>query len=116
MQHAKQESAQESTDDSDNQIIDDSLAFPFYDQACEPTGHQTNQQEPNNIHQHNILLASFRWFTSLCLLVSRSNRRGLQMFGNGTRIIALLSSRPRNRQRDANVLGEIRPKRDIIPV
>src|SRR5262245_21799780 len=56
MQQAKQASAQQGTDDSDDHVIDDSLTFPFCDQACEPAGHQTNQQEPNNIHSHTSSL------------------------------------------------------------
>src|SRR5215831_13460852 len=56
MQQAKQASSQQGTDDSDDQITDNSLAFPFCDPACEPAGHQTNHQEPNNIHQHTSSL------------------------------------------------------------
>src|SRR5215469_12479398 len=109
MQQAKQASAQQRTDDSDDQITDDSLAFPFCDQACEPAGHQTNQQEPNNIHYHTSSLASLRWFTSIGLLVSRSNRRCPQMFGNcdeNDRVVILKAA---GKDREARMpWGEIR--------
>jgi hypothetical protein len=51
MQQPKDESAQHRTDDPDDQKTDNSLAFPFHDQACEPASHQTNHQEPKNFHQ-----------------------------------------------------------------
>jgi len=34
MQQAEQASARQGTDDSGDQITNDFLAFPFYDQAC----------------------------------------------------------------------------------
>src|SRR6516164_450586 len=74
MQHAKQESAQESTDDSYDQIIDDSLAFPFGDQACEPAGQSARTKQYPLPY---VLLTSLGWCTSIGLLESRTNPRRL---------------------------------------
>src|SRR5215471_8485727 len=80
MQQAKQASTQQGTDDSDDQITDDSLAFPFCDPASRPPDQSPRTKQYPSTY---ILPASSRWCTSIGLLVSRSNRRRPQMFGNG---------------------------------
>src|SRR5215471_10424876 len=108
MQHAKHESAQEGTDDSDDQITDDSLAFPLCDQACEPAGHQTNQQEPNNIHQHTSSLPVCGGVLRLVFWCQDRIAAVLKCLATTKGTIALSYSRSRNRQGCANALGEIR--------
>src|SRR5215831_2979893 len=108
MQQAKQASAQQRTDDSDDQIIDDSFAFPFYDQACEPARHQANQQEPNNIHYHMSSLLVCGGVLPLVFWCQDRIVAALKCLATAKRMIALLYSRSGNRQRGANALGEIR--------
>lgn len=115
MQHAKQESAQESTDDSDDQLIDDSLASPLYDHACEPAGHQIDQQEPNNIHYHTSSLPVCGGVLAFVFWAQDRIAALRQMFGNceeNARLVILkvaeqaarrecAGRNPRRRQRQA---------------
>src|SRR5262245_40542436 len=113
MQQAKQDSAQQGTDDSDDQITNDSFAFPFCNQTCEPAGHQANQQEPNNIHYHTSSLLVCSGVLPL-VFWCQDRIAAFKCLATAMGMIALLCSRPRKRQPTRNALGEICRKRDLI--
>jgi len=112
MQHTKQASAKQGTDDSDDQITNDSFAFPFCDEACELAGHQANQQEQNNIHYHMPSLPVWGGVLPLVLWCQdRIVTSNIWRLHGTDRVVIIQAA-----EKAASAVGETRPNLGIIAV